>query len=74
MHQAAEVGVEQLLQFGLAVSPLDGDVLLLHLAEQPLDPALELSLQFGAIDDENHGAVSESRLVFKDLAGQRSAA
>ena len=72
--QAAKIGVEQLLQFRLGVGALDRDVLLLHLAEQPLDPALELSFQLGAVDHEDHRRVLEPLLFFQDQLGRRSAA
>ena len=50
----------------LVFARLIGDVLLLHLAEQPLDPALQLAFELGAVDDEDHRRVLEALLVFED--------
>ena len=60
---------EQLLQLGLGVRAPDRDVLLLHLAEQPVDPALELAFELGAVDDQDDGRVLEALLVLEDQAG-----
>ena len=57
---------EQLLQLGLRVRPPHRDVLLLHLAEQPLDPALQLPFELGAVDDQDHGRVLEPLLLLED--------
>ena len=64
--QAAEVGIQQGLQIGLVVGPLDRNVLLLHLAQQALDPALQLAFQFGAVHHQDHRRMSEARLVLQD--------
>ena len=64
--QTALVGLEQVLDLRLGVRPPDRDVLLLHLAEQLLDPALELPFELGAVDDEDDGRVLEALLVFED--------
>ena len=37
------------------------------LAEQAFDPLLELALELGPVDDQNHGRVGEAGLVLKDL-------
>src|SRR5690606_22438366 len=66
--QAAKVAIEEALKLGLAVRSLGRDVLVLHLAEQALDPPLELTLELGAIDDEQHRRVLEALFVLKDEA------
>ena len=69
--QAAKIRIEQLLQFGLGVGALGGDVLLLHFAEQSLDPALHLAFEFGAIDDEDHRRVLEPLLLSSRISLRR---
>ena len=64
--QATEVGLEQVLQLGLGVGPPDRDILGLHLAEQPVDPTLELAFQLGAVDHQDDGGVLEPLLVLED--------
>ena len=42
------------------------DLLLLHLAEQPLDPSLELSFEFRAVHYHDHRRIAELLLAFQD--------
>ena len=71
--QAAEVGVEDVLQLVPAVGPPDRDVVGLHLAEKSVDPSLELALQLGAVDDEDDGCVLEAVLLSRGSTAQPSA-
>jgi len=50
----------------------DRDVLLLHLAEQLLDLALELALPFNAVHHQDRGRVLETLLLLKDQLCPRS--
>lgn len=68
-HQAAKIRIENFLQFGLGVGAPGRDILLLHFAEQALDPALQLPFKLGAIDDEDHRRVLKLILPFEDQLG-----
>src|SRR6266498_4132682 len=54
---------------GFIVGASHRNVLLLHLAEQTLHPALELSLQLGAVNNQHHRRVAEAVFVFEDQPG-----
>ena len=66
--QAAPVGREQIPQGGPGMRMLDRDILLLHLAEQPFDPAPELSFQIGTVHDDDHRRRVEVVFAFQDQA------
>ena len=66
--QPALVGSEQLPELGLGTRTPDRNVLLLHLAQQPLDPALELSFQFHPVHHHDHCRRAELLLSFQDQA------
>ena len=53
-----------LTQFGPGVGSPDRDVLLLYLAEQPLDPSRKLPLQLRPVDDHHDGRVAEPVSLF----------
>ena len=67
-NQAAFVGFEQIPKVGLGVRAPDRDILLLHLAEQPLDPAFDLSFKFRSIHDHHDRRLTEPVLAFHDQA------
>ena len=52
--EAAPVGFEQGLEVGSGIRSPDRNVLVLHVAEQPFDPVLELPLQFRSIHHHEH--------------------
>ena len=69
--QAALVGFEHLSQGGLGVGTPYGDVLLLHLAEQAFNPALELPFEFRPVHYYYHGRCAELVLAFQDQTSGR---
>ena len=69
--QAPSIGSEQLSQHFLRASAPDGDVLLLHLAQQPLHPTCELAFQLRAVNYDHDRRVAETLLCFQYQAGGR---
>ena len=67
--QPPPIGGQQFSQLGSGVRAPDGDVLLLHLAEQPLDPARKLALQLRAVHDDDHRRRAELVLAFQNQTG-----
>ena len=64
--QAALVGGEQLAQRLPGVRAPHRYLLLLHLAEQPLHPLLELAFELGAVHHHDHGRVAEPLGALQD--------
>ena len=67
-NQAALVGSKQIPEFALGVRTPDWNILLLHLAEQPLDPALELSFKLRPVHDHDDRRRAEPVLALQDQA------
>ena len=55
--QATEIPIEQPLKVRFTERTLDGDIELLHLAEEPVNPSFKLTLQLHAVDDHDDGGV-----------------
>ena len=69
--QAALAGFKQIPKFGFGTGPPDRDILLLHLAEQPLDPTLELSLKLGPVHDHHDRRRMKLFIALKDQSRGR---
>jgi hypothetical protein len=63
--------IEQALQLGLGIGAFGRDVEGLHFAQQALDPALELAIEFGPVHNQDHGRVVEARFLLQDEPGGR---
>jgi hypothetical protein len=68
--QAPEAGVQNLLELGSGIRSPGGNVLLLQLAKESLDPAFELAFQFSAVDDEDNRGVPKPLLLFENELGR----
>ena len=67
-NQAAFVGFEQIPKLGLGVRAPHRNILLLHLTEQPLDPAFDLPFKFRSIHDHHDRRLTEPVFAFHDQA------
>ena len=67
-NQATFVGFEQIPKVGLRVRAPHRDILLLHLAEQPLNPAVDLPFKFRSIHDHHDRWLTELVFAFHNQA------